>query len=82
MPFVTGVLGTISKGLVKGSGRKKIRFQGETMQTTASLRSARTVRGVQEIGGNLHSLKLQWETIAKAGVENYTNCDWCFWYSN
>ena len=48
IPVVIGLLGTITKGLVKGVEDKEIRGRVETTQTTALLRSARILRRVLE----------------------------------
>ena len=48
IPIVFGALGTIPKGLVKGLEDLGIRGQVETIQTTASLTSARILRRVLE----------------------------------
>ena len=44
MPIVTGALGTITKGLLKGLGDLEVDGQVETIQTTALLRTARILR--------------------------------------
>ena len=41
IPVITGQLGTISKGFVKGVENLEIRGQEETIQTKVLLRSAR-----------------------------------------
>ena len=61
--IVTVTLGTVTKILVKGLEDLEIRGQEEIIQTTALLRSARTLRRVLEICGDLLSLRLQWENI-------------------
>ena len=48
IPSVVGVLGKGHKGLERGLEELKIRGQIETIQTTALLRSARTLRRVLE----------------------------------
>ena len=58
IPIVNGALGTVTKGLVKRLVDLEIRGV-ETTQTTALLRSARILRRVLEIWGDLVSLKLQ-----------------------
>ena len=63
IPIVIGVLGTVTKELVKGLEELEIRKQVETIQTTALLRLARILRRVLETWGDLLSLKLQWKTI-------------------
>ena len=57
--IVVFVFGTIPKGLVKRLEDSEIRGQLETIQTTASLKSARIQRKVLETLGDLLSLKLQ-----------------------
>ena len=57
--IVIGTFGTVTKGLLKKLEDLEIRRRMETIQTT----SARILRRVLEIWGNLLSLKLQWETI-------------------
>ena len=46
--IVIGALRTIPKGLLKAMEDLKIREQGETIETTALLRSARIQRRVQD----------------------------------
>ena len=65
IPIVIGALGKVTKGLVQGREDLKITGRVETVQTTALLRSARILRRVQKIWGDLLSLKLQWKTISK-----------------
>ena len=60
IPVVTGVLGTVTKGLIKGLEDLEIRGRVETIQTTTLLRSARILRRVLETCGDLLSLKFQW----------------------
>ena len=59
VPIVIGVLGTITKGLLKGLEDLKIGERVETIQTAALLRTARILRRVLETLGELLSLKLQ-----------------------
>ena len=61
--IVIGALGIVTNGLIKGLEASEIRGQAETIQTTASLRSAWILRIVLETWGNLLSLWLQWKTI-------------------
>ena len=58
VPIVIGALGTITKGVLKGL--EDLEFGGgvETIQTTALLRTARILRRVLEIRGDLLSLRL------------------------
>ena len=64
VPIVTGALGTLTKGLLKGLEDLEVGGRVETIQTTALLRSARILRKVLQIWGDLLSLKLQWKTIS------------------
>ena len=64
VPIVIGALGTITKGLLKGLADLEVGGRVETIQTTALLRTARIMRGVLEIWGDLLSLKPQWKTIS------------------
>ena len=63
IPIVTGAFGTITKGLLKGLEDLEIGGRVETIQITALLRTARILRWVLEIWGDLLSLNLQWKTI-------------------
>ena len=63
VPIVTDVLGTITKGLLKGLEDLEVGGRLETIQTTALLRMARILRRVLETWGDLLSLRLQWKTI-------------------
>ena len=56
VPIVIGVLGTITKGLLKGLGDLEVDGRVETIQMTAVLRRD------LETWGDLQSLKLQWKT--------------------
>ena len=64
MPIVIGVLGTITKGLLKGLEDLKVGERVETIQMTALLRTARIPRQVLETWIDLLSLKLKWKTIS------------------
>ena len=64
IPIVIGALESIPKGLVKRLEDLETRRQIETIQTTALLRSARILRRVLEIWGDLIWLKLNWKTIS------------------
>ena len=64
VPIVIGALGTITKGLLKALEDLEVGGRVETNQTTALLRTARILRGVQETWWDLLSLKLQWKTIS------------------
>ena len=59
VPIVIGALGTVTKGLLKGLEDFEVGGRVETIQTTALLRTARILRRVLEIRGDLLSLKLQ-----------------------
>ena len=48
IPIITGVLGTVSKGLERGLKEAEIGGQIETNQTTEMLKSARIPRRVLE----------------------------------
>ena len=57
VPIVIGALGTITKGLLKGLEDLEIGGRVETIQTTALLRTARILRRVLDIWGDLPSLQ-------------------------
>ena len=63
IPTVTGVLRTVSKGLVRGLAELKIEGRIETIQPTGLLRSALILRRFLETGGDMLSFRLQWKTI-------------------
>ena len=69
IPIVIGVLGTVTKGLVKELKDCDRRGRVETIQTTALLRLARILRRVLETWGDLLSVKLQWKTISVSRCE-------------
>ena len=48
VPIVTGALGTVTKGLLKGLEDLEVSGLVETIQTTALLRTARILRRVLE----------------------------------
>ena len=64
VPIVIGALETVTKGLLKGLEDLEVGGRVETIQTTASLRTARILRRVLETWGDLLSLKLNWKTIS------------------
>ena len=64
IPIVIGAFGTVTKGLLLGLEGLKVGGRVETIQTTTLLRTARILRRVLEIWGDLLSLKLQWKTIS------------------
>ena len=63
IPIVIVVLGTIPKGFVKGLEESEIGTREETIQTTASLRSAELMKRVKETWGDFLSLRIQWKPI-------------------
>ena len=63
IPIVIGAVGTVTKRLQKGLDDLEVGGRMETIQTTTLLRTARILRRVLEIWGELLSLKLQWKTI-------------------
>ena len=48
IPIVTGSLGTVTEGILKGLEDLEIKGQVETIQTTTLLRAARILRRVLE----------------------------------
>ena len=78
--IVIGAFGTVTKRLLKRLEDLEVGGQVETIQTTALLRSARILRRVLEIWGDLLSFQLQWKTICRnwcektrKGVNNNNN---------
>ena len=63
VPIVIVAFRTATKGLLKGLEDLEVGGRGETIQTTALLRTARILRKVLETWGDLLSLKPQWKTI-------------------
>ena len=63
IPIVIGAFGTVTKGLLKRLEDLDVCGWVETIQTTASLRTASILRRVLETWGDLLSLRLQWKTI-------------------
>ena len=63
VPIVIAVLGTITKGLLKGLEDLEIGWRVETIPMTALLKKARILRRVLETWRDLLSLKLQWKTL-------------------
>ena len=59
IPIVNGALCIVTKGLIKRLPDLKIRGRVEAIQTITLLRSARILRRVLEIRGDLLSLRLQ-----------------------
>ena len=68
--IVMGAFGTVIKGLLKGLEDLEVGGRGETIQTTALLKTARILRRVLETWGDLLSLNLQWKPSAYADVKN------------
>ena len=64
VPIVIGAFGTITKGLLKGVEDLEVGGWVETIQMTALLRTARILRRILEIWGDLLSLKLPWKTLS------------------
>ena len=64
VPIVIDAFGTITKGLLKGREDLEVVGRVETIQMTAVLRTARTLRRVLETWRDFLSLKLQWKTIS------------------
>ena len=62
--IVIDAFGTVTKGLLKRLEDLEVGGRGETIQTTALLRTARILRRVQESWGDLLPLKRQWKTIS------------------
>ncbi len=56
IPLVIGAFGTVIKGLLKSLEALEVGGRVETIQTTALLKTARTLRGVLETLGDLLSL--------------------------
>ena len=64
IPIVIGAFGIVTKGLIKWLEDLEVGERVETIQSTALLRMARTLRRVMETWEDLLSLKLQWKTIS------------------
>ena len=64
IPIVIGAFGTVTKGLLKGLEDLEVGGRVETIQTTALLKMARTLRRVLETWGDLLLQNLQWKTIS------------------
>ena len=69
IPIVICAFCIVTKGLLKGLEDSEVCGQVETIQTTTLLRTARILRRIQEIWGDLLSLKLQWKTISQRRCE-------------
>ena len=63
VPIVISALDTTTNGLLKGLEDLQVGGRVETIQTTALLRTARILRRVLEIWGDLLSLRFLWKTI-------------------
>ena len=63
IPIRIGAFSTVTKGLSKGLEDLEVGGWVETIQTTASLRTARIQKSGLETWGDLLSLRLQWKTI-------------------
>ena len=70
IPIVIGAFGMLTKGLLNGLEDLEVADRVETIQTTALLKTARILRRVLEIWGDLLSLNLQWNTISLRWCEN------------
>ena len=64
VPIVIGAFGIVTEGLLKGLEDLEVSGRGETIHTTALLKTARIVRRILETRGDLLSLKLKWKTIS------------------
>ena len=64
IPILIAALSTVTKGSLKEVKDLEVGRRVETIQTTASLRTARILRRVLETLGDLLSLKLQRKTIS------------------
>ena len=71
IPIVIGTFGTVIKGLLKGLENLEAGRQVETIHTTALLRTARILKRVLKIWGDLLFLKLQWKTLSWRWCENF-----------
>ena len=62
--IVIGAFGTVTKGILKGLDDLEVAGRVETMKTASLLRTARILRRVLVIWGDVLSLKLQWKNIS------------------
>ena len=62
--IVIDAFGTVTKGLLKALEDLEVGSRVETIQTTALLKTARTLRRVLETWGDLLLLNLEWKTIS------------------
>ena len=70
IPIVIGAIGTVNKGLLKGLEDLEVGGRVETILTTALLKTARILRRLLEIWGDLLSPNLQWKPSELAVVKN------------
>ena len=68
--IVIGTFGTATKRLLKGLEDLQVGGRMETIQTTASLKTARILRRLLETWRDLLSLNLQWKIISVSWCEN------------
>ena len=59
IPIVIGAFGTVTKELLKGLKNLEVGGRGETIQTTALLKTARILRRVLKTSGDLQALNFQ-----------------------
>ena len=75
IPIVIGAFGTVTKGLLKGLEYLEVGSRVETIQTTASLKTARILRRVQETC--CHSISSErpstYADMKNSNVENGTH---------
>ena len=64
IPIVIGALWSVSKGLERELEKLEIGGQIQTIETTALLGSARIMRIVLEIWGDLMSLRFRWKAVS------------------
>ena len=70
VPIVIGAPSTVARGLALGLEDFEIRGWVETIQTTTLLKSARILRRVLEIWGDLLSLRIQRKIISQRWCKN------------
>ena len=65
VPIVIGAFGTVTEGLLKGLDDLEVGGRGETIQTTALLKTARILRrlGVTQTPVKNHQLTKMWKTL-------------------
>ena len=64
VPVVIGAVDTVTKGLLKSLEDLEVGRRVEIIQTTVLLKTARILRRVLDIWGDLLSFNLQWKTIS------------------